>query len=104
MYHSQFGGATKCSLGITPHPDPPPQGGREMKAPLPARGREMKALLPVRGREMTAPLLPMERERLSSPRGGRMPSGRPRPPEIRETCPRSLPGEVVLGRAQVCPP
>src|SRR5438128_2510242 len=41
MYHSQFGGATKCSLGISPHPALPRQRGREMKVPLLVRGREM---------------------------------------------------------------
>src|SRR5256885_13208263 len=53
MYHSQFGGATKCSFGIYPPPRPSPAGG-EGDAGAPPREGEGDAEVVVSPRRRNA--------------------------------------------------
>jgi hypothetical protein len=57
--------AVQSSSPSTPHPNPPPQGGREMTAPLLQGGREMPLLQG--GREMSAPVLQAGKEMTQPP-------------------------------------
>src|SRR3989440_8951551 len=69
MYHSQFGGATKCSLGIYPPPRPSPAGGEGDEGAPPREGEGDEGAPPREGEgDEGAPPPDGEGEAVVSPR------------------------------------
>src|SRR2546421_3673587 len=69
MYHSQFGGATKCSLGIYPPPRPSPAGGEGDEGAPPREGEGDEGAPPREGEgDDGAPPPDGEGEAVVSPR------------------------------------
>src|SRR2546429_9398218 len=69
MYHSQFGGATKCSLGIYPPPRPSPAGGEGDEGAPPREGEGDEGAPPPDGEgDEGAPPPDGEGEAVVSPR------------------------------------